>query len=281
MGKNKTGRKVFSDMGKRIMAGAAIIVIGTSTTVAASQEKGYFSEFFGGVTNSFVKDTENQMVVKSGIKMRIEESLSGGKSSLIIVSFENVDGTDFPEGAAISNLELDVRHGASYMVEQKLTEDRKKMIAVFDVDTSNSLEGKSIRINADDIVNGNTGEVIADGPFKNKFTAHDRSDKIDVDLTLKQQNEEVELQTLYVSAVGLGIEGSRKDGQTEYLPTISPKVMVMTSDDRIIELSIGSTSTTDIGFKWQYSLDPEGNRVFLNKSSIKSIIINDQIINID
>jgi hypothetical protein len=130
-------------------------------------------------------------------------------------------------------------------------------------------------------VNDETGETIANGPFKNKFTAQDRSNKVDIDLTLKQQNEEVELKTLYVSAIGLGIEGTRTDGQSSYLPAINPIVKVMTNDDQIIELSTGSTSTTDIGFKWQYSLDSEGNRMFLDKSIIKSIMINDQIINID
>lgn len=278
MEKNKSGKKGFMKMRKGVVAAVAIFVIGTSTTVVASQNTGYFNQFFEGITNNFVKDTHDQVVVQSGIKMKIEESVSGGKSSLIIVSFEREDETRFPEGTAISNLELDVKHGASYMVEQKLTEDRKKIIAMFDIDTLSSLEGKSITIKADAIVNDETNTIIAHGPYKNKFTAHDRSDKTDIDLTLKQQNEEVILKTIYVSAIGIGIEGERIDGQSNYLPETSPIVKVMMKDDQIIELITSSTSTTDVGFKWQYSLDQEGNRIFLDKSKIKNIMINNQII---
>jgi hypothetical protein len=281
MDKNKSGRNAFMNMRKGIITGVAILVIGTSTTVIAAQDTGYFNEFFGGITNSLLKDTHDQVVVKSGIKMKIEESVGGGKSSLIIVSFEKEDKNRFPEGTSISNLELDVKHGASYMVEQKLTEDRKKIIAMFDIDTLSSLEGKSITIKADAIVSDDTGEILAKGPFKNKFIANDRSNKTDIDLTLKQQNEEVELKTIYVSAMGVGIEGERKDNQSSYLPKISPIVKVMTTDNQIIELSTSSTSTTDRGFKWQFSLDSEGNRVFLDESTIKNIMINNQIISID
>ncbi|MBP2242616.1 hypothetical protein J2Z40_003193 [Cytobacillus eiseniae] len=280
MDKNKSGKKAFMSMRKRVITGVAILVIGTSTTVAASQDTGYFNEFFGGGTNGFVKDTHDQEVVQSGIKMKIEESLSAGKSALTTVSFEKEDGTGFPEGALVSNLELDVKHGASYMVEQQLTEDHKKIIVMFDIDTLSSLEGKGITIKADAIVNDETDKVIANGPFKNKFTAKDRSDKTDIDLTLKQQNEEVVLKTIYVSAIGIGIEGERMDGQSSYLPEISPIVKVMTKDNQIIELSTSSTSSTDNGFKWQYSLDSEGNRIFLDKSAIKNIMINNHKISI-
>lgn len=276
---NKSGMKAFKSMRKTIITGAAIIVIGTSTSVAAAQNTDYFSEFFGGIANSFVKDTHDQVVVKSGVKMKIEESVSGGKSSLIIVSFEKEDGTSFPEGASISNLEVDVKHGASYMVEQKLTEDRKKMIAMFDLDSLSSLEGKSVTIRADAIVRDE--KILAIGPFKNKFIIHDRSSKTDIDVTLKQQNEEVVLKTIYLSAIGIGLEGERIDGLSSYLPKISPNVKVMTSDNQIIELSPSSTSTTDIGFKWQYSLNSKGDRIFLDKTRIKNILINDQIITID
>ena len=268
-------------MKQRVVAGVAIMVIGASTTVVASQDTGYVNKLFGGITNSFVKDTHDQVVINSGIKMKIEESLSGGKSSLIIVSFEKEDETIFPKGAAIANLELDVRNGASYMVEQELTEDRKKIIGIFDIDTFSNLEGKSVTIKADAIVDNKTDQIIVNGPFKNKFTAHDHSTKTDIDITLKQQEEEVALKTLNISAIGIEIEGERIDGQESYLPKISPIVKVMTDDNEIVELSAGSTSTTDIGFKWRYSLDSDGNHMFLDHSTIKNIMINNQIISID
>lgn len=276
MDKKKTGKKAFMNMRKGIVTGVAIMVIGTSTTVLASQDTGYINELFGGVKNK-----HDQVVVESGVKMKIEESLSGGKSSLIIVSFEKEDKTKFPEGATIENLELDIKHGASYMVEQQLTEDRKQIIGTFDVDTFSTLEGKSVTIKAEAIVNTDTDEIIANGPFKNKFTAHDRSKKIDINVMLKQQKEEVVLKALNVSAVGIEIEGERIDGQESYLPEISPIVKVITDDNQIIELSNGSTSTTDIGFKWMYSLDSNGNRMFLDKSTIKSIMVNNQVMSID
>ncbi|MCH1627170.1 hypothetical protein [Fredinandcohnia quinoae] len=269
------------NMRKSMITGVVLLIIGTSTTVVASQNTGYVSEFFGGITNSFVKDTHDQVVVESGIKMKIEESVSGGKSSLIVASFEKEDETIFPEGASISNLELDVKHGASYMIQQQLTEDRKKIIVMFDIDALSNLEGKSVTIRAGAIVSDETGEILASGPFKNKFIAHDRSNKTDIDLTLKQQNEEVILETVYVSPIGIGIEGKRIDGKSSYLPEISPIVKVMTTDNQIIELSTSSTSTTDIGFKWQYSQDPIGNRIFLDMSTIKNIMINNQIIKLD
>lgn len=281
LNKRKSGKKALMNLRRKIGLGVALLVIATSTTVVASQESGYFNEFFGGITNSLVKDVHDQVVVKSGVKMKVEESVSGGKSSLVIVSFEKEDGTAFPEGTSIENLEIDVKKGASFMVEQQLIEERKKIIAMFDIDTLSSLEGKNVTIKADAIIHNHTEKIIAKGPFKTKFTVFDRSDKTNIDLTLKQENEEVALKMIYVSALGIGIEGERIDGNSSYLPAISPTIKVMTNDNQVIDLSTGSTSTTDIGFKWQYSLDHEGNRIFLDKSLIQSIMINDQIIEID
>lgn len=281
MGNNNSEKKAFVSMGKRVVIiGAAVLAIGM-TTVAAAQDKGYFSQFFGGTPISLEVNKQDQAVIKSGIKMKVEESLSGGKSSLIIVSFEKEDGTTFTEGAAASSLELDVKRGASYLVEQKLTEDGKKLIAMFDIDTVSSLEGKSITVKADSIVATDTGEIIANGPFKTSFKAYDRSDKHDISVALKQQDEDVVLNTIYVSAIGVGFEGERIDGQSSYLPTIAPTVKVLTTDGQNIELFASSTSTTDVGFKWQYSLNEKGNRMFLDKSAIKSITINEQTINLD
>ncbi|MEK5040129.1 hypothetical protein [Sporosarcina sp. FSL K6-3457] len=281
MDKKKTGKKAFMGMRKGIVTGVALILMGTSTTVLASQDTGYINELFGGITNSFVKDQHNQVVIESGVKMKIEESLSGGKSSFIIVSFEKEDKTEFPDGAAITNLELGMKHGASYLIEQQLTEDRKQIIAKFDIDTFSSIEGKKVTINAQDIVNTDTDEIIANGPFETKFTAHDRSSKIEIDLTLKQQEEEVVLKTLHVSAIGIELEGERIDGQASYLPEMTPIVKVVTNDNQIIQLNTDSTSTTDIGFKWKYSLNADGNRLFLDKATINKIMINDQVISVN
>lgn len=279
MSKNKAGKGSFKNMKRGMLTAAAVLVIGTSTTVSAAQNTDYFKMFFS--VKEMSSKTIDQVTIVSGIKMKVEESMSGGKSAIIIASFEKTDGSIFPKDAAIPTLELDVKNGASYMVDQRVTEDGRKLIAMFDVDASSSLNGEKVTVRADAITNGETDEIVAEGPFKHTFIVQDHSNRMDIDLTIKQQNEAAVLKTVYVSPIGIGVEGKRVDGKTDFLPEHAPIVKVIAKDNTIIELNTSSTSTTDIGFKWQYSLDQDGNRVFLEKSKIKAIMINDQLISLN
>ncbi|WP_102273440.1 hypothetical protein [Cytobacillus massiliigabonensis] len=279
MNKDKAGKKPLKNMKRGMLAAAAVLVIGTSTTVAAAQNTDYFKMFFS--VKEMGSQITDQVTIVSGIKMKVEESMSGGKSAIIIASFEKEDGSLFPKDAAIATLELDLKNGASYMVDQQVTEDGKKLIAMFDVDSTSSLAGEKVTLRADAIINGETDEIVEEGPFKHTFKVQDHSNRMDIDLTMKQQNEEVALKTVYVSAIGIGLEGKRVDGKTDFLPEHAPIVKAIAKDNTIIELKSSSTSTTDIGFKWQYSLDQDGNRVFLEKSKIKAIMINDQLMNVN
>ncbi|MED3571050.1 hypothetical protein [Cytobacillus praedii] len=280
MDKNKTGKWSFNNMKRGIGIAAAVLAIGTSTTVVAAQNTDYFRMFFdGNVMNSAAEI--DQVTIERGIKMKVEESIIGGKSAIIIASFERENGAVFPEEAVIDTLELDLKNGASYMVEQRVSEDGKKLIAMFDVDASSSLDGEKVTIKADAIMNGETDEKVAEGPFKHTFKVKDHSDRLTIDLTTKLKNENTALKTVYISPLGVGVEGERTDGNTSYLPENTPSVRVITKDDNIVDLQASSTSTTDIGFKWQYSLDQNGNRVFLDSANIKQIMINDQVVNVD
>lgn len=49
MNKNKSGKKNLMNMKRKIITGVSLLVIGTSTTVAASQHTDYFNDFFGGM----------------------------------------------------------------------------------------------------------------------------------------------------------------------------------------------------------------------------------------
>lgn len=274
----KEGKKLSGNMKKGLVVAAALLVIGTSTSVLAAQNTDYISMFFNnkGASSLANNTTNNQVAIQSGIKMKIEDSISGGKSSIIIVSFEKADGSTFPKDAFILNLEVETKKDVSYMVEQRVTEDGKKLIAMFDVDTTISLDGEKVTVKADAIVEEKTNETIAKGPFTNKFIAQENAKNINVDLTISNQKEELALKQVYVSTIGIGIEGKRLDGNTEYLPKKNPKVKVITKDDKVIELSLSSTSTTDLGFKFQYSLDQDGDRIFLDKNNIKTIEIDNQ-----
>ncbi|MNH28778.1 hypothetical protein D3C79_889680 [compost metagenome] len=118
------------------------------------------------------------------------------------------------------------------MVEQRVTEDGRKIIAMFDVDTPSSLKGKKVTIKADAVVNSITGAVIAKGPFHNTFTAQESSTSynIGVDQTLSQQQEKLSVQTINFSTIGIGIEGKRLDGHSDQLPKYNPKISISTSD---------------------------------------------------
>ncbi len=260
---------------------ASISLMAMGTSVLASSDKDVFKGFFNGNAEITGKSTSiHQSNVMAGIKTTVEQSIIGGNSAIIMVSFEKEDGTVFPQDASMSALELKWAKDASYMVEQRVTEDRKKIIAIFDVDTPSSMKGKKVSIKANAVVNNATEAVIAEGPFRNTFTAQEsgKSYTIEIDQTLSQQQEEMSMQSINISAIGIGIEGIRTDGHRDELPKYNPKVSISTSDGKETELYLGSTSTSDQGFEWHYNVDQESKRVFLDAEKITSVSIDDQLI---
>lgn len=271
---NKTKNKKWV-AGTAVMAAISMMAIGTSAL--ASSDRNMFEGFFNGNAeiSAGTATIMNQSKVMEGIKTTVEESIIGGNSALIIVSFEKEDGTVFPQDAAMATLELDWAKDASYMVEQRVTEDGSKIIAMFDVDTPSSLKGKKVTVKADALVNSTTGAVIVKGPFTNTFTAQESSSsfRIGIDQTLLLHQEELSIQTLNVSAIGIGVEGSRLDGHTDQLPEYNPELIISTSDGKKTVLYLGSTSTSDQGFEWHYNVDKEGRRVLLEAAKITGISI--------
>lgn len=286
MNNNQNGNKTTKKERNKWVVGTAVVatisLMAMGTSALASSDRDVFKGFFNG-NNEITAESAtliHQSNVMAGIKTTVEESIIGGNSAIIIVSFENEDGTAFPQDAAMAALEINWAKDASYMVEQRVTEDGKKIIAMFDVDTPSSLKGKKVTIQADAVVNNITGAIIAKGPFQNTFTAQESSTSytIGVDQTLSQQQEKLSVQAVNFSTIGIGIEGKRLDGHSDQLPKYNPKISISTSDGNETELYLGSTSTSDRGFEWHYNIDKEGKKVFLDAALITSISIDGHII---
>lgn len=277
--KNSKGR-----MFKRsLLAASTVFVIG-ATTVAA-QSSNYLFTFFeregaGGIVEN--QNSTHVSKVVSGIEMEIEETIIAGKSALIIVSFKKEDGTAFSDDIKASTLELDWKQNVSYMVDQQMTEDNKKLITIFDIDTTKNIAGEEMRIMADHLVNQHTDKVIANGPFHISFEANESktSKNVNTSITLTASNEKLTLHTINISANGIGVEGTSQDGQKGELPKYTPVLTVTTLDNTTFELKSGSTSTTESGYKWQYNLDESGERLLLNNENIKSVMIDGHIIEV-
>lgn len=262
-------------VGAAIVAAISLTAMGTSAL--ASPDHGIFKLFAGGntgITDGAVTAV-NQSAVQAGIVATVEQSMIGGNSALIVVSFAKEDGTLFPKNAVIPALELHGDKEVSFMVEQRVTADGKKLIAMFDVETPASLNGKKLTVKADAIEDADTGAVLAKGPFKNTFRAEESSSSynIAIDHTLSHQQEQLSIQAGNISAIGVALEGKRITGPTDQLPEYSPKVSVTTKDGQKTELYLGSTSTTDRGFEWHYNLDKEGQRVFLDAAAVTSLSV--------
>ncbi|MBP3953322.1 hypothetical protein [Bacillus suaedae] len=278
----KPGKKNFG--GKLLKTGlvvtSTLFIIGSASV--AAQNTDYFSMFFGAQESGIESQSVNQSISVSGIKMAVEESIIGGKSALILVSFEKEDGTAFQNDVVIPNLELGWKQNASYMVDQQMTEDRKKLMIMFDIDTTKNISGEKLTISADKVLDSKTDEVLVNGPFHLTFIGSESptSQNISVDLNLAEDDEKLQLDAINISANGIGIEGTRQDGETEFLPTYTPVVTVTTIDEKTFELKAGSTSTTESGFKWQYNLNEDQERLFLNDETIKSVTIDGNVIDV-
>jgi len=271
-----------STIKRSLLAVSTVFVIGATTVSAQSSD--HLSMFFEHGESGILENQHSSHISKvvSGIEMEIEETIIGGKSALIIVSFKKEDGTAFSDDIKVSTLELDWKQDVSYMVEQQMTEDRKKLITIFDIDTTKNIDGEKIKIMADHLVNRQTDKVIANGPFHLSFEAieSNTSRNIDTNINLTALNEKLTLHTINISANGIGVEGTSKIGQTDELPKYIPVLKVTTLDNTTFELTSSSTSTTESGFKWQYNIDKNGERQLLNSENIKSVMIDGHIIDV-
>ncbi|WP_405106606.1 hypothetical protein MHH28_25215 [Paenibacillus sp. FSL K6-1217] len=267
-------------LGAAIVATISLTAMGTSAL--ASPDHGFFKLFTGGnagITEGAVTAI-HQSTVQAGIVATVEQSIIGGNSALIVVSFAKEDGTLFPKKAVIPALELHGDKDVNYMVEQRVTADGKKIIAMFDVETPASLNGKKLTVKADAIEDNDTRAILVKGPFKNSFTAEESNSSynIAIDHTLSHQQEQLSIQAGNISAIGVALEGKRVTGPTDQLPEYSPQVSVTTKDGQKTVLYLGSTSTTDRGFEWHYNLDKDGQRVFLDAAEVTSLSVDGHII---
>ncbi|QCR32467.1 hypothetical protein [Lysinibacillus sp. SGAir0095] len=267
---------------RSLLTASTVLVIGATTVGAQSND--YISMFFGKEETSKVEKHNSDQVSKviSGIEMEVEESIIGGKTALIIVSFEKEDGTAFSGDIIIPTLELDLKQNASYMVEQQMTEDHKKLITMFDIDTTKNIDGEKITIMADSIVDRHTDNVIADGPFHLSFEADESktSKNIKTSINLSAEHENLALRQFNISANGIGVEGTRLNGEKDVLPKYSPSLTVTTLDNNTFELKPSSTSSTKSGFKWQYNINENEERILLNNENIKTLIIDGHTIDV-
>lgn len=274
--------KKHTGLKKAIAVVAATLTL--SVTVFAAEYFDVFKFFYGEKANISLEDRESvdKTVTVSDIKMTIKESVVSDKGAIIILTFEKEDGTALPKEAIIKTLDIKEHKNLAYMVNQKVTEDGKKLIANFEIDSSEKLEGKKITVLADEIINTQTLDSIVKGPWKLSFRISGEAKAVEKNLnvTVGYGNERLQLNKVNVSTLGVSFDGIKANGDIEKLPEYQPKVRIKTTDGNSIELNQGSANEIENGFRLTYDLDSELNKVFLDISTIKNIIIDDDIINI-
>ena len=260
---------------------AAMFLLGGSAYAAQSLD--VFKFIYGDNVQIKTEDKTiiNKTQTSSGIKMTINEGLIGDNSGIIMVTFESEDGIVFPKDAAVANLEISNKD-INYMVNQEVSEDGLKIVGSFEIDSTNELRGKSITVQADKILDSKSEAVLAKGPWKNTFKL-DGENKLlskDISLELVHNGEKMIAKHIDISTVGVEIKVERLDNNKDKLPEYTPVVKVVGRDDNIIVLKSGSTSEIETGFKWLYNLDTDNTTIFLDKQNIRSLIIDDNIIEI-
>lgn len=277
---NMMSMNIRKQMKKAGIVAASVMILGG--TVFALGHFDYFKLFYGNRTNisSEDKTAMNKSVISSGVKMSLNESIIGGNSGIIMVSFEKEDGTAFPKNAVIPALELEPHQKIGYMVGQKVTEDGSKLIGNFEVDSVSSLNGENITVKADKIVDSKSRKIIAKGPWENKVKI-DMTSKLtskDISMDISHGNEKMVLKHIDISAIGVEIQGERLDKNKDMLPEYAPEIKVLMRDGKNMKLRIGSTSQIENGFKWQFNLDAHNNMVFIKPKDVKSIVLSNETI---
>lgn len=284
-----TGRSALKNKGrvkgvrKAIAALVAAMAIG-GTAFAAEYFDG-FKFFYGEKANIATEDRGviNKTVTGSGIKMTINESIVSDKGAIIMLTFEKEDGTVLPKETVVQALDIKENKKISYMTNQKVSEDGKRLLANFEIDSSEKLEGKSLTVTADEVVNTQTGESIAKGPWQIslKISAKAKTVAKSLDLTLGNESERLILNKINVSALGVSFDGIKDDGNVATLPNYEPSVKVITVDGNSFELKCGSANEINNGFRLMYDLDLEYNKLFLDLSNIRTVVVDGNAISIN
>lgn len=266
----------------RIVA-AAVFVFVLGGSAYAAQSLDVFKFIYGNDVQIKTEDKTiiNKTQTSSGIKMTINEGLIGDNNGIIMVTFENEDGTAFPKDAAVANLGI-LNKDINYMVNQKVSEDGFKLVGSFEIDSIQELRGKSITVQADKILDSKSEAVLAKGPWENTFKL-DGENKLlskDINLELVHNDEKIIAKHIDISTVGVEIKAERIDNNKDKLPEYTPVVKVVCRDGNTIVLKSSYTSEIETGFKWLYNLDTDNTTVFLDQQNIKSLIIDDNIIEI-
>lgn len=284
IGIRKEKKKMKNNVKKTAIIAAAVVAIGG--TVFAAEYFDNFKLFYGDKTNITSEDKTaiNNEQIASGVKMTVQEGIIGDKSAIIMVTFENEDGTAFSQDARVKTLDFqgEKEQSFGYMVAQQVTADGAKLIGSFEIDTMDSLNGQNVIIQADEIYEENSEKTIVKGPWKSTFkvSADNSVHKNPIDIQIEQQEEILSLYQVSISALGIEILGERLDAQKDRLPEYTPIVKVMTTDGKTIELRVSSTSEIERGFKWQYNMDINNNFIFVDDQNVQSIAIDGEVIDI-
>ena len=263
---------------------AIVATLALSVTVFAAEYFDGFKLLYGEKANISSEDRKSvdKTTTVSGVKMTIKESVVSDKGAIIILTLEKEDGTTFSKEAIIKTLDIKEHKDLSYVVNQKITKDGKKLIANFEIDSSKQLKGKKITVLADEIIDTQTLDSIVKGPWKLSFriSVEAKTAEKNLNVTVGYGNETLELNKVNVSTLGVSFDGIKANRDIEKLPEYQPKVKITTTEGNSIELKQGSANEIKNGFRFTYDLDSELNKVFLDISTIGSITVDDNIINI-
>lgn len=272
---------------KTIVATIAIIAtLATGSTSFAAQPFDGFRELYGEQLNLTAqnKTAINQSSVVSGFKMTVSESIISDKGAVIVATFEKEDGKALEKDAVVPTIEITNRKDLSYMINQALSEDRTKIIASLEIDSSKSLENQTLTVIADKIINTATKETLAAGPWSISFTATNQQfvKEQTIDLLAENDYEKMSLTKINASSLGVAVEGIRLDGKPSTLPSYMPSVEVTTADGKAIQLAFDSANEIETGFRILYVIKNDaGIREFLNTSDIEIVTIDGKTITLN
>jgi len=264
---------------KTIIATIAIIAtLATGTISFAVQHFDGFRELYGEQPNLTAQNkiAINQSSVVSGSKMTVTESIISDKGAVIVTTFEKEDGKAFEKDAVVPTIEITSRKDLSYMINQALSEDRTKIIASLEIDSSKSLGSQTLTVVADKIINTATKETLAAGPWSISLTATNQKfvKEETIYLLAEKDHGKMALTKINVSSLGVAVEGKRLDGKTSTLPSYMPSVEITTADGKAIQLTFDSANEIETGFRILYvNKTDAGIREFLNTSDIKKVSI--------
>lgn len=216
--------------------------------------------------------------------MTVTESIISDKGAVIVATFEREDGKVFEKDAVVPTIEITNRKDLSYMINQALSEDRTKIIASLEIDSSKSLESQTLTVVADKIINTATKETLAAGPWTISLTATNQKfiKEQTLDLLTEKDHEKMSLTKINVSSLGVAVEGKRLDGKTSTLPSYMPSIKITTADGKAIQLTFHSANKIETGFRILYVNKTDANiRESLNTLDIKKVSIDGKTIRLN